>query len=285
MDDPGVTTAPWPPEGPFRTAALRLPKAKDELEMTLHGAVASLSPGGVLLVYGANDEGARSAGRPIESLLGAVRTVRRMRRCRVLRAERRDDVSGLRPRLADWRETFLLTLAGEERAWVSYPGVFAHGRLDRGTALLLEHLPAVPEGARVLDFGCGSGVLGAAVRARRPSARIDLLDADAVALEAARENVPDGRLVLARTSGAAEGPYDAIVSNPPYHAGKAETLGVVEELVHRAPSRLARDGVLALVVQRRLPLEEELCRRFRSVSSPSADSTYAVWVARKPRGR
>lgn len=282
--DPEVVTSPWPPEGPFRTAALRLPRSKEELEMTLHGAVAALEPGGVLLVYGANDEGARSAPGRIEPLVGEVVTVQRMRRCRVLRADRPAAPPGLRRRLEDWRRTSTLSLGGEKRRWVSYPGLFAHGRLDPGTELLIEHLPSVADDSRVLDFGCGSGPLGAAVRTRTPTARLDLVDADAVALRAAEENVDGGRTFLGTSLDAARGPYDAIVSNPPYHAGKAETTGVAEALVRGAPSHLADGGVLALVVQRRLGMEEPLGRAFRRVDSPAADRTYAVFVAREPKG-
>ncbi|NIP59123.1 MAG: methyltransferase [Gemmatimonadetes bacterium] len=252
--------------------------------MTLHGAVAALEPGGVLLVYGANDEGARSAPKRIEPVVGDVATVQRKRRCRVLRAERPAVPPGLRRRLDEWRRTSTLVLAGEERSWVSYPGLFAHGRLDPGTELLLEHLPAVASDARVLDFGCGSGALGAAVRSRTPTARLDLLDADAVALRAAEENVEGGRTLLGTSLEAAEGPYDAIVSNPPYHSGKAETTGVAEALIREAPSRLVSDGILALVVQRRLGMEEPLSRAFRRVDAPAADRTYAVFVAREPEG-
>lgn len=279
-----MITSPWPPEGPFRTAALRIPRTKDELEMTLHGAVAALEPGGVLLAYGANDEGARSAPGRIEPLVGEVVTVHRMRRCRVLRAVRPAETPGLRPRLEEWRRTTTLSLAGEERSWVSYPGIFAHGRLDPGTELLLDHLPTVATDATVLDFGCGSGPLGAALRIRSPSARIDLLDADAVALRAAEENVDGGRILLGASLEAAGGPYDAIFSNPPYHAGKAQSTGVAEALIRDAPARLTGDGILGLVVQRRLGMEERLRRAFRRVDRPAADRTYAVFVAREPKG-
>ncbi len=72
----------------------------------------------------------------------------------------------------------------------------AAGRLDEGTALLLGVLPPLPPGARVLDFGCGSGAIGAAALAASPGLAVTMLDNDAVALEAVRENVPDARRVL-----------------------------------------------------------------------------------------
>lgn len=281
-----VEVSPWPPEGGFSTAAIRLPKAKDELEMLVHAAVARLEPGGALLVYGANDEGIRSAGSRLSPLVGPVDTVMHKNRCRVVRAERPVEVPELRPTLEAWRQSWILEVDGREREWVSYPGVFAHGRLDPGTALLLDVLPSPAPGSRVLDFGCGSGVVGGVLLEREPSLQMDLLDVDTVALEAARLNVPDGRTVLGGGVGELEtGPYAWIVSNPPYHDGKAETLEAATALIREAPDRLTRDGVLALVVQRRLPVEEHLDATFSSVESLGADETYRVWRGRRPLRR
>jgi len=279
--------APWPPEGPFATAALRLPKAKEELAMTLHAAASVLIRGGTLLLYGANDEGARSAGRRIEPLFGSVETVMRKRRCRVLRAVRPEQIPGLKPRLEAWKEPFAVTLGGEARRWASYPGVFAHGRLDRGTALLLEHLPGVGSGDRseheegrppcFLDYGCGSGMVAAALLEHHPGAEVHLLDTDAVALEAARENVPGGRTILGRSLEAAPGPYDGVVTNPPYHQGKAGTSAVLEAVVKGAPDALRRRGSLTLVVQGRLGVERMMVRSFRRVERLAAEAPYEVW--------
>ena len=66
------------------------------------------------------------------------------------------------PDLASLAEIFEVPLADGPLKVVSLPGVFSHGRLDRGTALLLEHLDKLPSG-HLLDFGCGAGVLGAAL--------------------------------------------------------------------------------------------------------------------------
>lgn len=282
---PGVRTSAWPPEGPFGTAALRLPRAKEELEMLVHAAAASLRPEGVLLVYGANDEGIRSAPGRVEPLFGEVDTVMVKNRCRVLRARRPEELPDLRGSLEAWRETWTLEVEGLRRPWVSYPGVFAHGRLDGGTARLLETLDApAADGARVLDFGCGSGVVGGVLLERRPGVELEMLDVDAVALAAARENVPKARTILANGLLGLEGaPYDLIVSNPPYHRSKAETLGVVEALIREAPRRLRPGGRLVFVVQRRLAVEGPLTRAFPAVESLAEDGTYRIWSARRER--
>lgn len=279
----GLPASPWPPPGPFAAVALRLPRAKDELEMAVHAATASLRPGGRLAVYGAKDEGVRSAPRRIEPLLGEVRTAGIGNRCRVLVADRDEAPPGLRGTLRAWRETFHPPVPEIEGPWASYPGVFAHGRLDAGTALLLEHLPDLSGAGRVLDFGCGSGIVGAVVRARFPEVEVELLDVDAVALEAAGENVPGARRILGDgLSAAGDVRFGAIVTNPPYHAGKAHTVDVIEALVREAPARLAPGGVLVAVAQKRLPLGDLLESSFRHVRPLAEDRLYRVWEARKP---
>ena len=65
------------------------------------------------------------------------------------------------------------------------------------TSAMLAALPPLPRRrARVLDACCGSGVIGAALLQRDSSLRLHLLDADALALAAAAENVPQARRLL-----------------------------------------------------------------------------------------
>jgi 16S rRNA (guanine1207-N2)-methyltransferase len=274
----GCAASAWPTAGPFDLTALRLPKAKDELEMAVHAAAAGLEAGGTLLVYGAKDEGIKSAGRRIEPLFGAVRTLATGGHCRVLTATRPSETPGLRGRLDEWRVEVALDLVELSGSWVSYPGVFAHGRLDAGTRMLLGAMPPLAPGARVLDFGCGSGILGAVLAARTSDARVDFLDVDAVALAAVAENVPGARTVLADgIADVGNEAYDAIISNPPYHEGKAETTRTVEAFVADAPRVLAPGGRLVLVVQRRLTLEAELRATFRTVRILDEDALYRIW--------
>ena len=85
--------------------------------------------------------------------------------------------------------------------WATYPGLFAGGGLDVMTSALLAALPSPPPGSTILDACCGSGAIAAALAAtaaRTPDASLNLhmLDADAVALTAARTNVPSARTFL-----------------------------------------------------------------------------------------
>lgn len=281
----GRPASAWPGGGPYGTVALRLPRAKEELEMLAHAAASLLEPEGRLFVYGAKDEGAGSAGRRLEEAFGSVWSVATGGRCRLLQADGPAPVADLRAELDDWALETRLPVDELDRPWVSFPGVFAHGRLDEGTALLLELLPPVADGARVLDFGCGDGVVGGVVRARWPGVgRVDFLDVDAVALAAVERNVPGARRVLSEGWPATGGrDWDAVVSNPPFHRGKSESLVVVRELVRGAPARLSDDGRLTLVVQRRLSVGPELELAFRRVEVLGDRGVFRVWHAAGPR--
>jgi 16S rRNA (guanine1207-N2)-methyltransferase len=259
---------------------LRLPKAKDEQEMTVHACLSVLVPGGRLLVYGGNAEGIRSAAHMLQGLCGNVETLVRRGHGRVLEARRPIHGAHLRSSLSAWRLTVPLEIGGQSRAWISYPGVFAAGRIDAGTAVMLGSLPPLGAGASILDYGCGSGLIGAAAQAQASAIALDALDSDSVALEAARQNLPSAQPRLGTTLGAVgRVRYDAILSNPPLHQGVAEDHTLLLELVAAAPEHLRPGGVLQIVVQRRVPLERLLVRRFATVVVAAETSLYRVWRA------
>jgi 16S rRNA (guanine1207-N2)-methyltransferase len=276
----GLPASPWPPPGPFDLALVRLPKAREEQAMTLHATLSVVDARGRLVLYGGNDEGIRSAARTLEALTGLVESLAVRGHGRVVAARRPQSTDNLRCTLASWRIAWRLEIAGTSVPWVSYPGTFATGRLDEGTALLILALPRLPAGARVLDYGCGSGEIAGAALALEPDLAVDALDNDAVALEAARENVPAARLVLAdRLQGAGRRDYAAILSNPPLHRGIAEDHAMLEALAAEAPAHLLPGGFLQLVVLRRLPLEQLLARHFARVEVVAETGRYRVWRA------
>jgi 16S rRNA (guanine1207-N2)-methyltransferase len=286
----GLQASAWIPAGPFQAAALRLPKAKDELEMAVHAAASVLEAGAPLWVYGANDEGAGSASRFVEPMMGPIRTVESGGRCRVLEAIRPVDAPQPRGTLEEWRRSTTLEFPGGAREWISYPGVFAHGRLDEGTGALLEAMlpllettrPPPTTGRHVLDFACGSGVIGAFLMELETTARVDFLDADAVAVAAVAANIPGARVITSDGFDALlDERYDLIVSNPPYHEGKSQSGRVVESLVRGAPDHLEAGGSLVLVTQRRLPIAALMESTFGTVKVLIDVGPHRVWYGEK----
>ncbi|MBA2276444.1 MAG: methyltransferase [Chloroflexia bacterium] len=135
--------------------------------------------------------------------------------------------------------------------------LFSSHEIDQGTRLLLRSLDvsALPERPVVLDFGCGYGPLGLAIKARLPAARVVLIDRDALAVAFTEWNgrelgLSSGTDDLVAHGGldfvsvlAPEG-YDLILWNVPGKAGAEVLRGLIDD----APHALQPNGLLALVV-------------------------------------
>jgi len=273
---PGQLCTAWPPTGRFDEVWVRMPRSSREAAMLLHAAAARVVDGAPIHLYGASDEGIRSAVRHFPAGMAVPRPALIKRRCRVLVAVRQNP-----PPRADgldrWTFQAPVDWGAGERAWTFYPGVFAYGRLDPATALLIGRLPPAGATGRVLDFGAGTGVIGAAVLERGGGGEVHLLEPDAVSLAAAARNVPGAVPVHGRDLSAVSGPFDLIVSNPPIHRGKAHSLHTVEALIRDAPDVLTRGGTLLLVAQRRLPVGKLLARTLGDVRVVADHRAFRVW--------
>lgn len=274
-----------PPAGPFDAFALRLPRAREAYAWALEAAAARCAPGATLWVYGPNEEGAKSAANHLAPWWAEAETMDTRRKCRLWRAVR--TAAPARGALADHLRPARLQAPGGALDLVAGPGVFAKGELDAGTRLLLGALDRLPHApARALDFGCGIGVVAAFLMRRFPGCAVDGLDADAVAVAAAKVGLPAMRAVAgdgwAALSALPEaGPYDLIASNPPIHQGKALDFSVLAALVDGAASRLNPGGRLVMVVQQQRAIGDWLREALPQVKIVAEDRQFKVWEARR----
>lgn len=277
----GRAAAATPAAGPYDAVILRLPKPRHEQEMALHQALAVTRVGGRVFAYGGNDEGVRSFQKVFASLVEGAETIAARGHGRVMGGRR--DGRPVRGDLAGWIEQGTLTIDGVATAWISYPGLFAAGALDSGTALIVDALSAIVPQGRVLDYGCGQGAIARTLQMRAPSIALTLVDNDSVALVAAAANVPGAELVIGDRLGAVPhgAPFDLIVSNPPLHEGIREDHSTLEAFVRDARSLLVPQGALWMVVQRRVPCGEMLEAVFEGVAVAAEDSRYRVWRAER----
>jgi 16S rRNA (guanine1207-N2)-methyltransferase len=273
----GCDASSWPATRELHSAGLlKLNKARDANLYALEALNSCLVPDAPIVLFGANDEGIKSVRQ-----LGAVdfSVVDSLGHGRLLRGVRKPGACG-RPEDFLKHCEVLLPVAGARR-WASYPGCFAQGGVDPGTLLLLQSLDcvgAVPD--RVLDFACGTGVIAADVLDRWPRADVEGCDYDAVAIAAARVNVPRGRFVVGDgLSCVSSGAFDLVVSNPPFHDGKVRSHRVWMNFVAEVRERLRPNGELRLVVQREVPVEGPLRDAFSKVERVIATPRFGVWSA------
>ncbi|MCB1608987.1 MAG: methyltransferase, partial [Xanthomonadales bacterium] len=210
------------------------------------------------------------------------------RKCRVLLST---PESIMNPGVAEqWRELDRPSRVGKSDL-LSRPGVFAWDRVDPGSRLLSEHLPADLQGDAA-DLGAGYGYLSAQLLRRCPGLRaVDLYEADQRALDLARQN-------LGEVAGAAAldfywhdvcaglpKKYDCIVSNPPFHAHTGEDrpdLG--RTFLRQAGIALRPGGRLLLVANRHLPYEATLSKGFSKVRQMAQAQGFKVIEAIRGAG-
>lgn len=263
---------------PVRAVVMGFSPAKEQVRMQLAMLAEFLAPGTPLWLYGPGQTGIGSAPRLLEGDWTHIEKVGYGGHAEIWRAE----LIETHPRagLAAWQEYFVADIACEAFRVVTLPGVFSHGEVDPGTRLLLENLPRLPSKARVLDFGCGCGIIAAFLKLRQPDLDVHGSDISALALAASKAtlkaNLFEATLHLESEIGLLPGTFGAIISNPPFHVGQKVELATARALISGAKSKLTKGGRLILVANRFLPYRTAMEKEFGSVKVLADTPQY--WV-------
>ena len=179
----------------------------------------------------------------------------------------KDDPKRVRSFKAEWPAS---VPGGEKLMFTSYPGCFCHRRLDEGGLALaevvsrelcsqIEDLKSQISDCRLLDMGCGCGLVGLLIANRLGSATtrgasgmvLTLVDSHARAVEAATENAAKfgiGAEVILSDNGTParmDGTFDVFVGNPPYYSDYR----IAEVFLETAKRALKSGGICYTVVK------------------------------------
>lgn len=255
------------------------PRQREEARALFAMALRRTAVGGVVLASQANNEGARSGEGDLRSLLGEVSSLSK-NHCRVYwgRVMKQAQESAL---LSQWSALDAPRAIGDGR-FLSCPGVFSWDRVDAGSALLAECLPQDFSG-RAADLGAGWGYLSAQVLAKNPGiVALDLYEAEARALALAERNLADeaSRVALGfHWHDVAQGlpqRYDVIVSNPPFHVGRADLPELGRAFIAAAAAALNPAGTFWMVANRHLAYEQAMAQHFSRVRTVAVRDGFKV---------
>lgn len=255
-----------PPQQTYDQVVVFLPKAKELLQYLLHQAATHLAPNGQILLVGEKRTGIERASKQL-SQFGTTLKIDSARHCQLwLCHELEPQVE--KP-LQEWVNEYQVNVEdiGQSINVISLPGVFSHGRLDQGSALLVENLTNLPKGD-LLDFGCGAGVVGTLLKKIYPAQTVYFLDVDAFAQESTRLTLAANNIALDDTvqiiagRGVIDAPQNlaAIISNPPFHQGVRTHYKASEDLLKLSIKHLKSGGELRIVANnflRYCPLIEQ----------------------------
>ena len=279
----------------FDVVAVRVPKGRLPTVQLIWDAFQLLRQGGRFYLAGANDEGIQSALERARPLFGNTSLVEYRGGSRIGCAIKDSPAPDRLP--LEFASPLLVHSAFHEfrcevrgRSYLvsSRPGVFSWEKLDAGSRALIDAMD-IEVRDRVLDLGCGTGIVGVVAADLARAGEVYLVDAQVDAVASAEQTVrASGRsncTVLASdsTSAVRHLRFDVVVTNPPFHLARATDYDVASQFIVDAARALRPTGRLYLVANRFLTYEERLRQAFTTVETAFANNQYRVYVGEKPR--
>ena len=219
---------------------INFPKSKDELAFTLAMIAPYLLNDAKIMLVGEKKGGVQSSPKLTQHFLTSCQKIDAARHCLlfggIVKTTEDEDFT-----IDDWYKKYQINISGIELTIASLPGVFSQKKLDVGTALLLDNLPEIMQG-KVLDFGCGAGVISCFIGKKFSNTDLSLLDVSALAIASAKKTLSlnglTGNVFASNSLSSVNESYQHIVSNPPFHQGTQTSYQATEDFLRGIKSHL-----------------------------------------------
>ncbi len=261
---------------------IAFPKSKVELNFTLAMIAHCINETTKILLVGEKKGGIQSAAKLTQNLLSCCQKVDAARHCLLFvglfQPEKLADVFNLN----DWFKKYHICVEGIELTIASLPGVFSQQKLDVGTALLLSNLPSNMAG-KVLDFGCGAGVISCFIGKKFIDTKLSLLDVSALALTSAQESLAlnglTGNVFPSNSLSDVNEHYQHVVSNPPFHQGVKTHYQASEDFLAGINKKLNKQGNITIVANSFLRYQPIMAAHIGNTRVITKDKGFTIYQA------
>ncbi|GGS71011.1 ribosomal RNA large subunit methyltransferase G [Planobispora rosea] len=283
-----LSTRDTPPDR-IDVLLVRVPKGLALLEDQLHRLAPHVHAGTVVVGTGMVTEIHTSTLRLFERILGPTRTSLAVKKARLIFCS---PDPGLARTPNPWPRSYTLPADAGAAAGLTvtnHAGVFCADRLDIGTGFFLRNLPRRRGPERVVDLGCGNGVVGTAAALANGEAEVLFIDESHQAVASAeatfRANAGERRTAEFRVgdgmAGVPAGTVDLVLNNPPFHTHRATTDATAWRMFTGSRAALRRGGELWVIGNRHLGYHVKLRRIFGNCEVVASDPKFVILRAVK----
>lgn len=172
----------------------------------------------------------------------------------------------------------------------NHANVYAREKLDIGARYFIENLPKVAANSKVIDLGCGNGVIGLTVLANQPEAHVQFIDESTMAMASAKHNIMTNlpevidqcEFTLNDSLTDIEGgSVDLILCNPPFHQNTATTDHIAWQMFRDSHRVLKKGGELRIIGNQKLAYHIKLQRLFGNETLIASNDKFVTQSAIK----
>lgn len=272
----------------FAQVLLKLPANHSFLRYQLRQLKAQLAPGAKVIAAAKAKDIHANLLKIFAEEIGPVSASLTEKKCRLITATNDAALSvPANPAFPFRWQTTVPTATGPQPVLlVNEANVFSREQLDIGARFFLEHLPLVNAGQRVIDLGCGNGVIGLTVLLQQPAAQVLFTDESFMAVASAQQNVqvhcPAADALYQVDDSMASQPdlsADWVLCNPPFHQQQAVTDHIAWQMFADARRVLKVGGRLRIVCNRHLDYGDKLSRLFGGCIHIASNAKFSVLEA------
>ena len=282
-----VFFAPWldqsHTEHRFDAVVIYYPKTKLRFDYYLSMISKLLNTDATIYVVGEKKGGVKSCEKQIKLYSPKANKLDAARHCQLYSAwfngqicdKQMDDWFAIRP------TTITIAEQSVDLNLYSLPGVFSASGVDEGTQLLFDTMTAVK--GKGLDFGCGCGVISAAV-AKRFDCELIAVDVDALAVASSNKTFEANAInaTAIASNGLSEvidkgKQFNFIVTNPPFHTGLKTDYGITEAMLKQAKRITQAKFTIWMVANAFLPYPELFNRYIQAVVIKNKNKRFNIY--------